>query len=202
MKKLVLFMLLLPALASAYTLNVIQGMTVYTVNGEKVSPYASGPYQIIKGKNQIAVRFDGKLSEQGKAEHFQSKPYLLTFTAKSDVRLGMISDRYKTVVAAAKQDKPIFQAESKTQQIEQIPLPAISNTLPYADIPGLVSHYNEKNGLYFAKDGLEKLAPGKLAKQQKATESKVVAQLKYWYSQATREEIAAFEKWKKAQQGK
>ncbi|WP_372882900.1 DUF2057 family protein [Psychromonas sp.] len=200
MKKIILFaLLLLPALASAYRLEVAQGITVYTINGEKVSSHFADSYQLVKGKNQIAVRFDGKLSEQGKKEHFQSKPYLLTFAAKSNLHLEMLSERYKTIAAAEKQGMAIFKAESGAVQIEQIPLPAISSTLPYVNIAGLVSHYNEKNGLYFSQGGMEKLSATQLAKQQSAKESKVVAQLKYWYSQATAAEIAAFEQWQAAQ---
>ncbi|PKH03521.1 hypothetical protein CXF72_05905 [Psychromonas sp. MB-3u-54] len=196
MKKLLLFILLLPGLACAYTLEVVQGISVYSVNNEKVS---SGPYELIKGQNQIAIRFDGKLREQGQKEHFQSRPYLLTFTAKADLHLMMVSNRYKTVLAAEKQGQPIFHAESNAVHIEQILLPALSKSLPYADIAGLVSHYNEKNGLYFAAGHLEKLSSTQIAKQKTAEQSKVVAQLKYWYSKATAEEISAFEKWKKAQ---
>jgi uncharacterized protein YccT (UPF0319 family) len=196
MKKLLLFILLLPGLAGAYTLETVQGINVYSVNNEKVS---SGPYQLIKGQNQIAVRFDGKLREQGQKEHFQSKPYLLTFTAMADLRLMTVSNRYKTVLAAEKQGQPIFRAQSNTLPIEQILLPVLSKSLPYADIAGLVSHYNEKNGLYFADGHLQKLSATQVKKQKTAEQSKVVAQLKYWYSKATAEEISAFEKWKKAQ---
>ncbi|MFQ3176083.1 MAG: hypothetical protein ACJAYB_001209 [Psychromonas sp.] len=196
MKKLLLFILLLPGLAGAYTLETVQGINVYTVNDEKVS---SGPYQLIKGQNQIAVRFDGKLREQGQKEHFQSKPYLLTFTAKADLQLIMVSDRYKAVVAAEQQGLPIFRAKSDAKHIEQILLPAQSKGMPYADIAGLVSHYNEKNGLYFADGHLQKLSTTQVSKQKTAEQSKVVAQLKYWYSKATAEELAAFEKWEKAQ---
>ena len=199
MKKLVLLiMLLLPGWASAYTLEMIQGITVYTINGEKVSSQFSDSYQIIAGKNQIAVRFDGKLSSQGKKEHFQSKPYLLTFDAKSDLKLSIVSKKFKTVVPLAQQRMPIFEADTKTVSIEQKPLPAISKILPYANVAALVTHYNEKNGLYFGDAGLGKLSAMELENHQKAQESKVVAQLKYWYSKATTEEIAAFEKWKAA----
>lgn len=197
MKKYILLMMLLqPGLVSAYTLEVAQGITVYTVNGKKVPSLFSDSYQLIPGTNQIALRFDGKLSSQGKKEHFQSKPYLLTFAAQSDIKLTTVSKKQKIVVPLAQQGMPIFKADRKTVSIEQKLLPAISKTLPYADIVALVTHYNEKNGIYFGNAGLEKLSAMELQEQQKAKESKVVAQLKYWYSKATMEEIAVFEEWK------
>ncbi len=74
-----------------------QGITIYTINGKKVRA-SSEPYQLLAGKNQIALRFDGKLREQGKKEHFQSKPYLLTLTAQDDVQLTTVSKKYKTLL--------------------------------------------------------------------------------------------------------
>jgi len=197
-KRLLLTLLLLPSLASAYTLQAVQGITLYTLNGEKISSQPVKGYQLIAGKNQIAVRFDGKLSVQGKKEHFQSKPYLLTFAAKSDLKLTTVSKKYKTIVSLEQQGMPIFKADTDSVSIVQKRLPALSKTLPYANIAALVTHYNEKNGLYFDDAGLKKLAATEVKDQQAAKESIVVTQLKYWYSKATKKEIAAFEKWKEA----
>lgn len=198
MKKLLLFILvLLPNLACAYTLEVVQGITIYTINGKKVASQFSDHYQILEGKNQIAVNFDGKLKSQGKKEHFQSKPYLLTFDATDDIKLSTVSKKHKAIVQLIRQGMPIFEADIKTINIEQKQLPAISKTLPYANIPNLVSSYNEKNGIYFSDNGsMEKLSAVKLKTQQKTKESKIIAQLKYWYSKATIEELNAFEVWK------
>jgi len=194
MKKFLLFILFFPGLASAYSLDVIQGITVYTINGNEVSSKSSDKFSLITGTNQISVRFDGKLREQGKGTHFESKPYLITLDVQSDVKMATISSKYNNIVALAKQNKPIFKLD--TNVLEQKVLPAISNTLPYYDVPGLVTHYNEVNGLYFTDNGLEKLSTSEIEKHQEAKESKVLAQLKYWYSQATKEEISIFEQWK------
>ncbi|WP_435237331.1 DUF2057 family protein [Psychromonas sp. PT13] len=194
MKKILLFILLLPSLASAYNLNVTQGITVYTINGIDLASKSSDNLTLIAGKNQIAIRFDGKLRQQGKTEHFESKPYLITLNIQSDVKMTTISSKYNNIVTLAKQNKPIFKLD--TNVLEQKVLPAISKVLPYSNIPALVTHYNEVNGIYFAENGLENLTASEIIKQQDAKESKVVAQLKYWYSKATPEEIAAFETWK------
>ena len=187
-------MLLFPCIASAYNLNAIQGITIYTINGNNISAMSSNNLKLIAGTNQISIKFNGKLRQKGKTEHFESKPYLITLDVQSDVEISTVSPQYKNIIALAKQNKPIIKADTKI--LEQKVLPAITNVFPYSDVPGLVTHYNEENGIYFADSGLEKLSAGEIEKHQDAKESKVLAQLKYWYSQATKEELSAFEQWK------
>jgi len=194
MKKILFLVLFIPSLATAYNLKTVQGITVYTINGESVPSKFSNNFPLISGQNQVTIRFDGKLRDQGKSTHYESKPYLITLDVKSDVEIKTISFKYDTIVALENNKKPIFEID--TLVIEQKILPSISHVLPYSNIPSLVKNYNEVNGIYFADNGLETLTENEIIKQQDAKESKVVAQLKYWYSKATPEEIAAFEIWK------
>ena len=186
--------------AYAYTLDVNRNITVYAINGHKVSTY-NGQYELIEGKNQLAVRFDGKLRNHGKSKRFESKPYLLTLTINNDIKLEPVSKQYNKIISLAEKNKLFFKDDNNYTAIKQVLLPAITKVFPYSNIPKLVTHYNEKHGIYFDETGLKQLSKVALKEQvqvqETVKESKVVSQLKYWYGQASKDEKQAFDKWLK-----
>ncbi|WP_417879097.1 DUF2057 family protein [Vibrio sp.] len=187
MKKLIFTLALFGSHALyASTLSIDSGITVLSLNGKEVKEASS--YQLQDGQNQIVAEFSKRVSHQGKSKYISTPPYIMTFTqTNSDAKsLRLLHNRYSNISDAVDSNSAIFKIENQST-IEQEILPSKSSFMPYSDIPLLVSEYNAEKGLPF----------GIVEQQQKVNvESKqALNNLKYWYQQASTEELNEFEAW-------
>ncbi|CAH8236364.1 DUF2057 domain-containing protein [Vibrio aestuarianus] len=192
-KVLMLLITLTPCLVSAANLSVANGIDIHTINGKTVEKIDARTYSLIEGSNQLAVTFSGKLSNGPKSEYLSTKPYVLLFEVTSDdVDLTLISRRFKDVEKAIDNDMPIFDIRSNGSELssQQELLPPVSDYLPYANVPLLVTAYNQNNKISFSNGELENVA--ELAEGKDAT---VVDKLKNLYLEANTEQRKTFRKW-------
>lgn len=185
---------------NAALLEVGNGIEISVINGEKVKEARS--YELIKGQNQLAIQFSGSLNKSGKREHLSTAPYLVVIDVKTtDLNVDLVSKKYNVIDKKVSSVQAIFQfnTDEGTVNSEQLILPPADSFLPYGNIHGLVTTYNNERGLIFDSGKIRELKKELVAVNEHQNfenkESENSLQLKLWYSRADAEEREAFQKW-------
>ncbi|CZF80079.1 hypothetical protein GCE9029_01837 [Grimontia celer] len=190
--------------SSSASLEVGSDLRVLVLNGKEVDADSGDLLKLAAGDNQIVVRYKSILDNGSKTKFFESKPYVFQFTDLGE-DLTISVERFRKY----KQAEKAFGNNNVKWFVEKrsggsVPfrfdeLPGNPGFLPYADLPKAVATYNKKNGIYFEGQEIKVLNEEVIVAVSETGEVELtgdaLAQLKLWYTKASKEERKAFRKW-------
>ncbi|WP_325892073.1 YccT family protein [Grimontia sp. NTOU-MAR1] len=179
-------------------------LQAYVLNGKEVDADSGDRLNLVDGGNQLVVRYKSILSDGSNTKFFESKPYVFQFT-NTGKSLSISIERFRKYIKAEKAfekgnvEWSIEDANGKDIPFQLDELPGNSGFLPYADLSKAVAMYNKKNGIYFEgqeiKDLNEEVVVAVSETGKVELTGDALAQLKLWYTKASREERKAFRIW-------
>lgn len=206
MKLLAVFSTLLfwNSLASAAEIELGTDLQAYVLNGQEVDADSGDSLTLVSGSNQLVVRYKAILDDGSNTKFFESKPYIFQFT-NTGQDLFISTERFRKYIKAER----AFEKETVEWFVQNISgkgvpfqfeeLPGNPGFLPYADLPKAVATYNKKNGIYFDGQEIKDLNEEVIVAVSETGEVELtgdaLAQLKLWYTKASKEERKAFRKW-------
>lgn len=194
--------------ANAANIEVDSGIEVLIVNGVKTLG-TSMEEELRDGENQIVLKMDARLRNDGKTEYVTSNPYIVTFSydSGSDLELELKSksvEETQKLIASEAEFVTIVQNE-QDKITSWAELPAADSYLPYIDPLKNLIAYNKENGFIFDGKNIRSLkqelanisdAPVTIGSGQQAIrETENTLQLKLWYTRANKEEREQFLRW-------
>jgi len=207
MKKMTTILALLLAQNSyALELEGINGVNILAIDGETVKTgffSSQSISEVSAGEHQIVVRYAASFKND---ERIESRPAIFTVNLQQDTKISV--DNIKTYQKAQRASRNGFtwQVLSGDNQfsIDNADTLVGEGFMPYSDIKGLVSDYNEEHNIIIAN--AVKTEPAKTIKPTVIGASTVAvtpaiatmdtdANLISVYQQASREEQRAFRLW-------
>jgi uncharacterized protein len=194
-------LLTLAMIPSTYALNLtgINGVKILAVNGKAVASsfFSEDKNELKAGEYQIVVRYSTQLRNESRIE---SRPSIFTIDLQEDTEISV--NRMKSQQQAKKKINAgvTWQIISKNKQYQVSDSDMLkgSGFMPYDDIEGLITQYNEKNNIALIKTAKTAIAAMPSVDTIAATTtdlSKVNMTLESLYQQATKEEKKTFRLW-------
>ncbi|OEE68557.1 hypothetical protein A1OS_12930 [Enterovibrio norvegicus] len=188
----------------ASEIEVGAGLQVLVLNGNKVEANSGETLSLNNGDNQLVVRYKSILDQGSKTKLFESKPYVFQFTdIGKDLSISI--ERFRKYIKAerafekGKVSWSIENSAGKNIRFHVDVLPGNPGLFPYGDLPKAVSVYNKNNGIYFDGQEIKDLNEEVVVAVSKTGDVELtgdaLAQLKLWYTKATKEERKTFRKW-------
>ncbi|PML80886.1 DUF2057 domain-containing protein [Enterovibrio norvegicus] len=190
--------------AYAAELEVGSDLKVMVLNGKEVEANSGDLLELAAGDNQIVVRYKSILDNGSKTKFFESKPYVFRFS-NVDENLTISIERFRKYQKAENAfNRGEVMWSIKQQSGAAIPfrvdaLPGNPGFIPYGDLPKAVAAYNKKEGIFFDGQDIKTLEEEVVVAVSDTGEVEIsgdaLAQLKVWYTKATKEERKTFRKW-------
>ncbi|CZF77432.1 hypothetical protein GMA8713_00167 [Grimontia marina] len=192
------------SLANAVTIEIGTDIQTYVLNGKEADAGSGDKIRLKDGDNQIVVRYKSILKDGSRTKLFESKPYVFQFTNTAK-NLSLSVERFRKYIKAEKAfekgnvEWSIEDTNGKDIPFQLDELPGNPGFLPYDDLPKALATYNKKNGIYFEgqeiKDLNEEVVVAVSETGKVELTGDALAQLKLWYTKASKEERKAFRKW-------
>ncbi|USH03335.1 DUF2057 domain-containing protein [Grimontia kaedaensis] len=197
-------LLVFTSVVAATEIEIGTDLQAYVLNGKEVDASSGDRLNLVDGSNQLVVRYKSILNDGSNTKFFESKPYVFQFTNMGQ-DLSISIERFRKHIQAEKAFKKgtaewfIKDSTDKKVAFQFDELPGNSGFLPYGDLPKALATYNKKNGIYFEgqeiKDLNEEVVVAVSETGKVELTGDALAQLKLWYTKASKEERKAFRIW-------
>lgn len=196
--------LLASVAAQAAVLETDYRIRVLMVNGQEIQDTQKidkDHYQLPDEQTQLVIQVKGPFGNGSDSKYFESKPYLMTFDVAQPLKLDLpekLRSKSKAERAFRRNNAPKWRLTDKSGSAVAYQTELLKGKegfMPYADIPGLVSEYNQSRGIVFKGVTLthEAVKPTQV-------ENSTVKTLEYWFNDASKEDQQAFLEWAKKNQ--
>ncbi len=154
---------------------------VLALNGAKVKGtfFGDDTLKVADGQQQVVVRYSNNFRDERLLE---SRPYILTIDVdgKTEITTNKL---YSFSQATQKINVGLDWFVGNQQREYQVESPEQlkgDGFIPYADIEGLVSDYNQKNNIEVTSNSVKKVTTNSLIEQYKAADIEQKKQFKMW----------------------
>ncbi|WP_137297409.1 DUF2057 family protein [Psychromonas sp. SP041] len=154
---------------------------VLAINGTKVQSSFLGEKKLETedGKQQIVVKYTNNFRDGGLLE---SRPYILTVDVKGKTEITT-TKLYSYPQASQKLRTGLewfVESEKGQYQLKDAEQLQGDGFIPYSDIEGLISAYNNENDIAVTSNSVKKITTNSLIQQYKAADLEQKKQFKMW----------------------